>query len=391
MIVVKDGVAGEFVGKEVSVFLPNDPSIESMLNDINFDVLTPGDQVALFRTCRMRGIDIARYQKIQLSISRFSSAFWSRCGVGKEGAFVSSSTKTLISVWSTFYRWCEDQNFEYVLPASEEVVQQYLTFRSNEGISKNTLSLDAWAISKLHSESGCIDPTKEPRVKDFIKNLKKKKVMVDQDITRQASGLRGAVVKKLIADWSRPDSTLKNKRDLAIILVGYFTLLRASELSRIKLSDIDIDVDGGAVIKINVSKTNHSGEPDVVYVNEKQMGHVFNYLRADGRTADDDSYLFGMVSGNGKISIKSKNALTVHAIRSVMGVAWDDYGKEMGVKRRFTAHSTRVGGAQDMRQKEIPLLDIMHAGRWSNISMVVRYTRDINAKQSSAVALQNDF
>lgn len=368
-----------------------DPMVDSIVDGVNFDVMTPGDQIALFRTCRMRGIDISGHHKVQASISKFSSEFWMRSGVGVDDGFISSTTKTLMSVWSTFYRWCKAENHLPVLPAKEITVQKYLTYRSGCGVSKNTLGLDAWAISKLHNESGCIDPLSEPRTRDFLKNLKKRKVIVEQDITRQASGLRKDVVKGIIGEWSSETASLKNKRDLAIVVVGYFTLLRASELSRIRLSHISVDDEGGAIITIPISKTNHSGEPESVYINSKQMAHVFNYLNADGRSALDDSYLFGMVAPNGQKSVKSRNPLSVQTIRNVMGVAWEEFGREAGVKRKFTAHSTRVGGSQDMRLKGIPLLDIMHAGRWSGPAMVIRYTRDVAAKLSGAVSLQNDF
>ncbi|MND12022.1 Phage integrase family protein [compost metagenome] len=381
----------EFVGKDVAVSGVQDPVIDAALDSINFDVLTPTDQVALFRSCRMRGIDISAAPKIQRSILRFSSDFWARSGVTEKKNYLSSSTRTLVSVWSTFYQWCTEQQIFPILPAKEETIHAYFSYRADAGISKNTLKLDAWAISKLHAESGCIDPIKEPRTKDFLVQLRKKKVIVEQDITRQASGLRGEVVKQVIAEWGNEESSLKQKRDLAIVVVGYFTLLRASEMAQIRLSHISIEADGGGTIVIPVSKTNHSGVPDVVYLSSKQMAHVVNYLDADGRSQDEDGFLFGMVSANGKRSMKSRKSLDVQTIRTVMGVAWESFGKDLGVKRKFTAHSTRVGGSQDMRKKKIPLLDIMHAGRWSSIEMVSRYTRDEAAKQSAAISLQDDF
>jgi len=49
--------------------------------------------------------------------------------------------------------------------------------------------------------------------------------------------------------------------------------------------------------------------------------------------------------------------------------------KETGIK--FSCHSFRRGFACNLHRKGLSTLDIMHLGGWSDLSMVLRYTRSI--------------
>ena len=53
----------------------------------------------------------------------------------------------------------------------------------------------------------------------------------------------------------------------------------------------------------------------------------------------------------------------------------------------LSAHSTRVGAAQDMIAYGIELPAILHSGRWKSTAMVNRYGERLLAQRSAAAQL----
>lgn len=369
-----------------------DPRVESLLSGIDFSIITPSDQAELIRMSRMRGIDITTSPTLQESIKRFIAEFKNRVGALDSPKDRSNTVRSLMSNWNVFVKWCESNGIYSTLPASIETVENYLNHRFNSGVSKHSLVMDQWAIRRFHREGGCPDPTEEQRIKGLVSKLKRDLVFVHNDITQQATAMRKSVMKTLVQKWGGENATLKQMRDLAMMVLAYSTLLRGSELARVKLEHFEINSKRGAVLTIPVSKTNHSGNPDSVFIIERQMIHVYRYLAADGRSIKDKGYLFGSVSSNGKKSIRRMKSLTVQSIRHVFNEAWELTNGNINQGRPFTAHSARIGAAQDLRITDgVKIQDIMHAGRWTNEAMVLRYTRNIDAEESSSVLLQDGF
>ncbi|MNS92894.1 Tyrosine recombinase XerC [compost metagenome] len=340
----------------------------------------------------MRGIDITTSLALQQSIERFIYEFMKRIGADAGVHTQSNTVRSLLSNWKLFVRWCSENNVAGPLPAPMATVEQYLLYRFEKGLSKHSVVMDQWAIRKFHVEGGCPDPTSEERIKGLLAKLKRDRVFIHNDLTKQATAMRKSTLKSLVALWGGPDSTLKQKRDLAMMVLAYCTLLRGSELARIKLEHFSVKSDGkGAILTIPVTKSNHSGLADAVFLIDRQMQHVYRYLAADGRSINDTGYLLGAVTANGRKPIRRTEPLTVQAVRDTFRRAWDTTHPDSTV-RPFSAHSARVGAAQDLRLKEnVKIQDIMHAGRWGNESMVLRYTRNVEAEETSAILIQDDF
>ncbi|WP_330544720.1 tyrosine-type recombinase/integrase (plasmid) [Aeromonas hydrophila] len=371
----------------------SDPRVDAIIAGIDFDVITPSDQAELIRLSRMRGIDITTSLALRQSIDRFIADFEKRIGADAGNRAQSNTVRSLLSNWKLFARWCNENNVAGPLPAPMATVEQYLMYRFEKGLSKHSLVMDQWAIRRFHLEGGCPDPTSEERIKGLVAKLKRDRVFIHNDLTKQATAMRKSTLKRLVELWGGPESTLKQKRDLAMMVIAYCTLLRGSELARIKLEHFSVKSDGrGAVLMIPVSKTNHSGSPDAVFLKDRQMQHVYRYLAADGRSINDSGYLLGSVTANGRKPIRRVDPLTVQTVRDTFRRAWDATAQPGSNERPFSAHSARVGAAQDLRLKDgVKIQDIMHAGRWSNESMVLRYTRNVDAEETSAVMIQDDF
>jgi hypothetical protein len=57
--------------------------------------------------------------------------------------------------------------------------------------------------------------------------------------------------------------------------------------------------------------------------------------------------------------------------------------KQAKIKVRFTAHSLRVGMAQDLVAANIGTAAIMQAGNWKGTAMLARYTSKLSAKRNA--------
>ncbi|MFW1480464.1 tyrosine-type recombinase/integrase, partial [Vibrio parahaemolyticus] len=75
--------------------------------------------------------------------------------------------------------------------------------------------------------------------------------------------------------------------------------------------------------------------------------------------------------------------ITTKTVEGVFYSAWETLGLGRQGVKPFTAHSARVGAAQDLLRKGYNTLQIQQSGRWSSGTMVARYGRAILARDGA--------
>lgn len=156
--------------------------------------------------------------------------------------------------------------------------------------------------------------------------------------------------------------TAKGARDLALAALAIDTGLRASELARVQLADVDRE---HRTLQVIIK----GGQWSMAVYSPETANYIEKWL-SYRRPADGVGNLF--------ISLrKSKdqgNGLTVHGVK----VTFKRWGINLGFKlsphdarRTFATVSTILGA---------PSRIVQAAGRWSSIDMVERYTRAIEAE-----------
>ena len=138
---------------------------------------------------------------------------------------------------------------------------------------------------------------------------------------------------------------VESVRDKCIISLLADSGMRLSELTNIKRDDIDWD---SYTITI-IGKGNKQRRAPFTAGTAKLLQL---YLR--------DNHTDGNIWG-----------LTKHGIETVL----KRLGQDTGIK--CNAHSFRRGFACNLHRKGLSTLDIMHLGGWSDLSMVLRYTKSI--------------
>ena len=153
--------------------------------------------------------------------------------------------------------------------------------------------------------------------------------------------------------------------DVALLEVMRDGLLRGSEASALRWGDLEFHTDGSGRLHVLRSKTDQTAEGAVLYLGPAAVDALLA-IRPQEAVIDPGASVFGLSSR--QISRRIKAAT-----------------KMAGLGEGFSAHSPRVGMAQDLSAAGAELPELMTAGRWDSPTMPARYT-EAQAAGKGAVA-----
>lgn len=172
----------------------------------------------------------------------------------------SDSTRTMYAwAWSHWERWCTGRGVN-PLPADPAMISAYLTERAADGLSVGTIDLACGAIAYRHRLNGLDDPILSEGVRQVRRGLRR---IIGTAPRRQARPLGTDDIRRIVEPIDR--STALGARDAAIILLGFGSAMRRSELAVLTLADIE-SKPGGVLLTVRRSKTDQYSEGQVVAV-----------------------------------------------------------------------------------------------------------------------------
>ncbi len=135
------------------------------------------------------------------------------------------------------------------LPSERNVIVRYLLARA-DSLNPRTLDLHLTAISQWHHYQGIADPVRDPLVRKTMEGIRR----THGQPKRKAKALRLEHIAQMV-NWLRllPDSK-KKRRDIALVLTGFFGAFRRSELVAIQVNDLVWEPEG-LIIRLPRSKT----------------------------------------------------------------------------------------------------------------------------------------
>ena len=275
-----------------------------------------------------------------------------------------NTRRTYVAGWKHFTSWCIEHRCAG-LPAAAADVGRYIEFlMDTEGRMLATVRLRLAAIAAAHRLGGHEDPTSRPMVKATLKRLARE----HGKPRKQARGLTKEVLAAVKAT-ARIQRTDKGKRrrketesqaamraavDLALLEVMRDGLLRGSEASALRWGDLEFHADGSGRLHVLRSKTDQTAEGTVLYLGPAAVDALLA-IRPNEAVIDPGTSVFGLSAR--QISRRIKAAT-----------------KMAGLGEGFSAHSPRVGMAQDLSAAGAELPELMTAGRWDSPTMPARYT-----------------
>ncbi|MHC9060974.1 tyrosine-type recombinase/integrase [Pantoea sp. y20] len=305
-------------------------------------------------------------------------------------AFSQNTWRQLMSVMRICWRWSQENQRSF-LPMSPDDMQDYLFHLQAIGRATSTISVHAALIAMLHRNVGLIPPTVSPDVMRARKKINRTAV-VSGERTGQAVPFCRPDLNRLDAAWNN-STRLQHLRDLAFMHVAYGTLLRMSELSRLRVRDISRAADGRIIIDVGWTKTIlHSGGI-VKALSARSSERLLEWIHASGLAEHPDAVLFCPVHRSNKITSVTDVPMSAPCLEDIWRRARHQSGTKTTLKTNkgryssWSGHSARVGAAQDMARKGISIAQIMQEGTWTQTQTVMRYIRMVEAHRGAMVSL----
>ncbi|WP_017345732.1 tyrosine-type recombinase/integrase [Pantoea sp. A4] len=309
-------------------------------------------------------------------------------------AFSDNTWRQLLSVMRICGAWAQ-KNGRSFLPMSSSCLRDYLLYLQSTGRASSTISTHAALISMLHRNADLNPPNSSPLVFRAVKRINRTAV-VQGERAGQAIPFRIRDLMKLDAAWAE-SVYLRELRDLAFLHVAYATLLRISELGRLRVRDVTRVADGRIILDVAWTKTLVQTGGLIKALGDLSTTRLTQWLMASGLASEPDAFIFSPVHRTNKVRVNTENPLTTRAIEDIFKRAWQEAGPDgeiAGNKNRYrgwTGHSTRVGAAVDMAAKNYSTAQIMQEGTWKKPETVMRYIRHVEAHSGAMVDLMTTY
>ena len=280
--------------------------------------------------------------------------------------------------WRTFCRWLEGRGVYTELPVSPELVALFAVECSDThalGSVENFLK----GIAYMHRGGGYPPPTNDAIVKDVLAGLRRVK-NVGQ---KQAPPLYAADIEKIIRTACNPRpfsrkgqsengfekgyvAERRGRMEIATVMTMRDGLLRVSEASNLRWADVTWSEDESGTVYIRYAKGDQKGEGAVQWLSPRTM-RALEAIRP--KDAQETDRVFG-----------TKTLSTIfERIRRAASAA--------GLGDGYSGHSPRVGMIYDLVAEDVSPSAIIHAARWKNPAMLVRYTRYIETARGAVAQL----
>jgi integrase len=280
------------------------------------------------------------------------------------------STRTMYDwAWSQWERWCASRGVA-ALPAEPALICAYLTERAADGLSVGSIDLTCGSIAYQHRRRGLADPIVTEGVRQVRRGLRR---IIGATPRRQARPLTTDDIRQIVERIDR--STPLGVRDAALILLGFASAMRRSELAALTLADVEFKP-GGVMLTVRRSKTDQYADGQSVAVVHGQHATTDPIAALDAWIAvrgNDPGRLFTAMPHR----VVTKEPISGQAISIVLRRR----AKAAGLAaERITAHSLRAGHATSAALAGVTLDRIAAQTRHKRLSTLIeRYIRPAQA------------
>lgn len=260
-----------------------------------------------------------------------------------------------------------------IIPSSPEMIAEYLA-ETAETYAVATLQRRLAAISKAHRAIGADDPCRSEIVQAVVRGVRRSRGVAQ----RQAQALlRGDLFAVLDRLGDRP----KDVRDRALLLLGWATAMRRSELVALEVQDVEFTTKG-ALVRIRRSKTDQEARGREVAVPLGRTRHCPIAALKDWLTfaGIETGAIFITVNKHGHLL---NSRMSGEAASNVVKVRVADAGFDPA---NFSGHSLRAGFVTAAALAGASTYKIRETTGHRSESGLAPYLRTINLFDDAAVA-----
>lgn len=285
-----------------------------------------------------------------------------------DGAYAASTIRAYRSNFVKFIEYCELVGAD-ALPALPETIAAFVEQLTEDKYQSATIRQVVASIASIHTLNNYANPTMHSEVKIAIRRMHRKIGRFCQ----QAFGITKDLLEEML---EVTDDSLRGLRDRALLLVAYDTMCRRSELVRLMVDDVDVQVVDrrnnieSMVIFIEQSKTDQEANGRWLRVSKQTSIVLKDWIRYSGIR---DGRLFRGVDRGNTVTADLTSGQICKIYKRLAREA--EFGEEF--VKHVSGHSLRVGAAQDLLLSGATLPMMMAKGRWSKPDTVMRYVEKI--------------
>lgn len=293
--------------------------------------------------------------------------------------------------WARFQRWCQTLGYQS-LPTDPDVLAQYVTHLADAGKAPSTIERAVAAILTAHTTANLPKPATKP-ARAALRHYRVESAENGRRV-RKAPPVTITNLRAMVGTCD-PD-TLAGVRDRALIVVGFATGCRRSELAGLNIEDVEF-CEEGVVVTVRKSKTDqdaHGRQPKLVagrYWETCPIRTLRAWLDALAEQGVSSGPLFRRIDRHGNLGRAPhgrgdpQGRLTGHGIALIIRRAAQRAGLDHA--DMFTGHSLRRGFATETYRAGASMLWIAAQGGWSPGSKALHgYIDDVNSWQDNPLA-----
>lgn len=277
-----------------------------------------------------------------------------------DAAISKRTARAYTTYWRAFERFCAEIGAP-ALPATKTTVLAYLASLSKSGRKTSTISVAYAAIRRAHAMSGAESPCDDIAVRDVMRGIRRRPGM-------ESAPKRELRLDDLRAMVSRAPAGLRGVRNVAVLLFGWWSAMRRSEIVAVNVEHVSFSEEG-MTVRIPRSKTNQSGDKIEIVAIPYASDHricpvraVQRWMRANGSP----------VKGPLFTAIRSGQRLGDKRVWTII----KDHARLCGIDPDlFGAHSLRSGFATEAARAKKRIESIRGHLRHASIEMTMRYVR----------------
>ncbi|MFS2199415.1 site-specific integrase [Pseudomonas sp. Pseusp3] len=259
------------------------------------------------------------------------------------------------------------------LPATGDSVARYLVAHAGV-LSINTLKLRLSALAQWHNSQGFADPTKAPVVRKVFKGIralhpaqeKQAEPLQLQHLEQVVSCLEQEV-QTARAEGDRP-GLLRARRDMALILLGFWRGFRSDELCRLRVEHVQASAGSGISLYLPRSKSDRDNLGKTYQTPALQrLCPVQAYIDWITEAALVRGPVFRSVDRWGHLG---EEGLHANSVIPLLRQALERAGIAAEL---YTSHSLRRGFATWAHQSGWDLKSLMSYVGWKDMKSAMRY------------------
>ena len=275
-----------------------------------------------------------------------------------EKSFAKNTLRNRRHALGKFNAWLQGRQI------TDGLLAEYITHLFALGKAPGTISIVVSAVKWLLKHRNGGTPVELPITSATLSGIRRE----GRERGRgQRNGLTWREVEKICA-VQETDGTLRGIRNSAILRVMSDGLLRISEVSELRISDLEDNN-----IRVRFSKTDQEGQGEYLYLCEDTRLIVGEWLK---RAELQEGYLFRRMTARGDNLYINKETgephkLTDDGVRKIIKRS----AARVGIVDKVSGHSLRIGTTVSLARSGASLVDIQVAGRWKDPGMPAHYAR----------------